>query len=196
MKKLAIVVAGLLSIVVSFAQHSTDRHSTDRQKAEALLQQMTLDEKIGQMTQVTLGVVSTAQDGVLDPAALAKAVEEYKVGSLLNVTNHALTVDQWHTVITQIQDAAKKTRLKIPVIYGLDGIHGQTYTLDAHPIPPEHRDGRHQGSGDWRDRRHSKWLQAGAAAPRACAGILPRCWTAAGNPSGRGFRKPMEKMSI
>ena len=130
MKKLAIAAAGLLSAAVSFAQHSTDQ-----QKAEILLQKMTLDEKIGQMTQVTLGVVSTAQDGVLDPAALAKAVEEYKVGSLLNVTNHALTVDQWHTVITQIQDAAKKTRLKIPVIYGLDGIHGQTYTLDATLFP-------------------------------------------------------------
>ena len=130
MKKLAIAAAGLLSAAVSFAQHSTDQ-----QKAEILLQRMTLDEKIGQMTQVTLGVVSTAQDGVLDPAALAKAVEEYKVGSLLNVTNHALTVDQWHTVITQIQDAAKKTRLKIPVIYGLDGIHGQTYTLDATLFP-------------------------------------------------------------
>jgi len=107
----------------------------DRQKVENLLRQMTIDEKIGQMTQVTLGVVSTPQDGVLDPAALAKAIGEYKVGSILNVTNHALTAEQWRTVQTQIQDEAKKTRLKIPVIYGLDGIHGQTYTLDATLFP-------------------------------------------------------------
>ncbi|HLI93616.1 MAG TPA: glycoside hydrolase family 3 N-terminal domain-containing protein [Puia sp.] len=104
-------------------------------KVEALLRRMTLDEKIGQMTQVTLGVVSAPQDGILDAAALAKAVEKYKVGSILNVTNHALTVDQWRHVITQIQDDAMKTRLKIPVIYGLDGIHGQTYTLDATLFP-------------------------------------------------------------
>ncbi len=37
--------------------------------------------------------------------------------------------------ITQIQDEAKKTRLKIPVIYGLDGIHGQTYTLNSTLFP-------------------------------------------------------------
>jgi beta-glucosidase len=109
--------------------------NADHQKAVALLQRMTLDEKIGQMTQVTLGVVSTSEDGILDPAALARIVEEHHVGSILNVTNHALSVEQWHTVLRQIQDAALKTRLKIPVIYGLDGIHGQTYTLDATLFP-------------------------------------------------------------
>jgi beta-glucosidase len=66
---------------------------------------------------------------------LTRAVRDYKVGSILNVTNHALTVGQWRTVLTQIQDEASKNRLKIPVIYGLDGIHGQTYTLDATLFP-------------------------------------------------------------
>ena len=130
MKKFVFLVTVLNISLLSFAQNPADQ-----QKAEALLRQMTLDEKIGQMTQVTLGVVSTAQDGVLDDAALNKAVQDYKVGSILNVTNHALTVDQWHTVITKIQDEAKKTRLKIPVIYGLDGMHGQTYTLNATLFP-------------------------------------------------------------
>ena len=96
---------------------------------------MTLNEKIGQMTQVTLGVVSTATDGVLDPVALKKAVGSYMVGSILNVTGHALTVDQWRKVQTQIQDEARLTRLRIPVIYALDGIHGQTYTLNATLFP-------------------------------------------------------------
>ncbi|HXB91396.1 MAG TPA: glycoside hydrolase family 3 N-terminal domain-containing protein, partial [Puia sp.] len=130
MKKLAILLTGILFSLLSFAQSAAER-----QKAEALLKQMTLDEKVGQMTQVTLGVVAAQQDGVLNPAALKKAVVDYKVGSILNVTNHALTVDQWHTVITQIQDETKSNRLKIPVIYGLDGIHGQTYTLDATLFP-------------------------------------------------------------
>src|SRR5579872_3969820 len=107
----------------------------ERRKAEDLLRRMTLEEKIGQMTQVTLGVVSTAEDGVLDPAALKKAIQEYKVGSILNVADHALTAEQWRKVQTQIQDEARLTRLRIPVIYGLDGIHGQTYTLDATLFP-------------------------------------------------------------
>jgi beta-glucosidase len=130
MKKIAILLPAL-TLSLFLAAQST----ADRQKAETLLRQMTLDEKIGQMTQVTLGVVAAAEDGILDTAKLAKAIKEYKVGSILNVTNHALTVDQWRHVQTQIQDEARKTRLKIPVIYGLDGIHGQTYTLDATLFP-------------------------------------------------------------
>jgi beta-glucosidase len=130
MKKLLFLVTVLYISLLSFSQTPADQ-----QKAEALLKQMTLDEKIGQMTQVALAVISDPGDGILNAAALKKAVDDYKVGSILNVTNHALTVDQWHTVITQIQDEAKKTRLKIPVIYGLDGMHGQTYTLNATLFP-------------------------------------------------------------
>ena len=130
MKKLAILLPALALSFFAAAQSAADR-----QKAEVLLKQMTLDEKIGQMTQVTLGVVGTPEDGVLNPEALARAIQDYKVGSILNVTNHALTVDQWRHIQTQIQDEARKSRLKIPVIYGLDGIHGQTYTLDATLFP-------------------------------------------------------------
>ena len=137
MKKLTVLLAATLLSVYLPAQRGADSQKANagRQKAEAILRQMTLDEKIGQMTQVTLGVVAAPEDGVLNPSALTKAVNQYKVGSILNVTNHALTVEQWRRVITQIQDAAGKNRLKIPVIYGLDGIHGQTYTLDATLFP-------------------------------------------------------------
>ena len=130
MKKLSILLPALVLSLFVAAQSAADR-----QKAETLLRQMTLDEKIGQMTQVTLGVVGAPEDGVLNPAALTKAIQDYKVGSILNVTNHALTVDQWRHIQTEIQDEARKTRLKIPIIYGLDGIHGQTYTLDATLFP-------------------------------------------------------------
>jgi beta-glucosidase len=108
-------------------------------KVDKLIGQMTLDEKIGQMTQVTLGVVAKGgggnEDGSLDPDALKHAVLDYKVGSILNTTAHALPVEKWRAVQTEIQDEAKKTRLKIPVIYGLDGMHGQTYTLNSTLFP-------------------------------------------------------------
>src|SRR6185295_11251512 len=81
---------------------------TDLQKADALLKKMTLEEKVGQMTQVTLAVIAKGgwgnQDGVLDAAALKKAVVDYKVGSILNTTAHAFSVETWNTIITQIQD--------------------------------------------------------------------------------------------
>ena len=132
MKYLRSLVLVLLTSSSLFAQ-------TDQQKAETLLKKMTLEEKVGQMTQVTLAVVAKGgwanTDGSLDPAALKKAVVDYKVGSILNTTAHALSQDTWWKVITEIQDESKNTRLKIPVVYGLDGMHGQTYTLNSTLFP-------------------------------------------------------------
>ena len=112
---------------------------TDQQKAEALLKKMTLEEKVGQMTQVTFAVIAKGgwgdTEGNIDPEALKKAVVDHHVGSILNVNAHGFTVDKWNSVITQIQDEAKKTKLKIPVLYGLDGMHGQTYTLNSTLFP-------------------------------------------------------------
>jgi beta-glucosidase len=108
-------------------------------KVAALVSKMTLEEKVGQMTQVTFAVIAKNgwqnQDGQVDAAALKNAVVEHKVGSILNTTAHALSAEKWREIMTQIQDEAQYTRLKVPVIYGLDAIHGQTYTLDATLFP-------------------------------------------------------------
>lgn len=112
---------------------------TDQQKAKAILDKMTLEEKVGQMTQVTFALIAKGSwgntDGALDPVTLKKAIVDYKVGSLLNTGSNALNVETWRQVITQIQDETKNTRLKIPVIYGLDAMHGQTYTLNSTLFP-------------------------------------------------------------
>jgi beta-glucosidase len=109
------------------------------QKIEALLRQMTVEEKVGQMTQLTLGTIVNGHDQniEIDPAKLKKAIRQYGVGSILNVYNQALTPDKWHDVITQIQNSAKQTRLGIPVIYGIDSIHGANYVQGATLFPQE-----------------------------------------------------------
>jgi beta-glucosidase len=110
------------------------------QKIEALLKRMTLEEKVGQMTQLAIGMIAAGnnQDIRIDPAKLDKAVVKYGVGSILNVSDQALTVDHWHEIISQIQEAAtKKTRLGIPVIYGIDSIHGANYVRGATLFPQE-----------------------------------------------------------
>ncbi|TDG37287.1 beta-glucosidase [Pedobacter changchengzhani] len=131
MNKYFLLIALLASTVNLSAQQTT----SNQKKVAALLAKMTLEEKVGQMTQITLGVVGTQVDGEINQEALKNAVVKHSVGSILNVTNHALTVDQWHNLLTKIADEAKTTRLKIPVLYGLDAIHGQTYTLDATLFP-------------------------------------------------------------
>ena len=110
------------------------------QKIEALLKRMTIEEKVGQMTQLAIGMIASGSDQNIkvDPAKLEKAVVKYGVGSILNVSEQALTVDHWHQVISQIQEAAtKKTRLGIPVIYGIDSIHGANYVQGATLFPQE-----------------------------------------------------------
>src|SRR3989440_1449662 len=115
----------------------TKRDNT--QRIESLLKRMTLEEKVGQMTQLQIGMVTNGHDQEIqiDPAKLEKGVGRYGVGSILNVSDQALTVDKWHEIIRQIQEAARKTRLGIPVIYGIDSIHGANYVYGATLFPQE-----------------------------------------------------------
>ncbi len=118
-----------------------DPKSETVSKVKALLSEMTLEEKVGQMTQVTIQVVSAKQGTkdqhhVLDEKKLEEAVVKYKVGSLLNVYDVAHEIDYWHEIINKIEDlAVNKTRLGIPVLYGIDAIHGATYTKGSTLFP-------------------------------------------------------------
>jgi beta-glucosidase len=106
---------------------------------EALLRKMTTEEKVGQMTQLEIGQITSGSDSniAIDPAKLEKAIVQYKVGSILNVNGHALSVEKWWEVIGAIQAASAKTRLKIPNIYGIDSIHGANYVRGATLFPQE-----------------------------------------------------------
>ncbi len=108
-------------------------------KIEALLRRMTIEEKVGQMTQLTIDMVTTGDDQAvkIDDAKLRKAIVEYGVGSILNVNNQAITLDHWHRIIGPIQQAAQTSRLKIPVIYGVDSIHGANYVQGSTLFPQE-----------------------------------------------------------
>lgn len=107
---------------------------------DRLLSQMTVREKVGQMTQLEIGMISDGKDQALqiNPAKLEKAVLQYGVGSILNVSDEALPPEKWHQIIAQIEAAAARTRLKIPVLYGIDSIHGANYiqrsTLFPQPL--------------------------------------------------------------
>src|SRR5436190_826966 len=110
------------------------------QKIEDLLKRMTLEEKVGQMTQLTIGMITSGSDQniQIDPAKLDKAIVRYGVGSILNVADQALTADKWYDFIGQIQNTAtKKTRLGIPMIYGIDSIHGANYIQGSTLFPQE-----------------------------------------------------------
>lgn len=115
-------------------------------KIEALLAKMTLEEKVGQMAQITLDVITRGESVyvsdeplTLDRSLVKEAILKYKVGSVLNTANNrARTVEKWNQIISQIQDiAVNESRLGIPVIYGIDAIHGTTYTAGATFFPQQ-----------------------------------------------------------
>ena len=108
-------------------------------KIEALLKRMSVEEKVGQMTQLTLEALVTGHNQTveIDRAKLDKAIKRYQVGSILNCYNQALTPEKWQRIISQIQSAAKSTRLGIPVIYGIDSIHGANYVQGATLFPQQ-----------------------------------------------------------
>ncbi len=125
-------------------QEVTEYSSNDFDtKIDELIGNMSITDKVGQMTQVNLNKVLVTKngsgyddnDGLIDPALLDTAVNKYKVGSILNAINHAYSLEQWDEIINQIQDAAKKNDPAIPVLYGIDAIHGATFTLNSTLFP-------------------------------------------------------------
>ena len=104
---------------------------------EKLLGQMTLKEKIGQMTQLEIGMVTDGMEQSIriNPGKLHKAVGEYGVGSIINVHDEALSAGKWHEIIRAIQEEAQKTRLRVPVLYGIDTIHGANYIVGSTLFP-------------------------------------------------------------
>src|SRR5213083_485545 len=99
----------LLGPIVLKAQMPKSSSLTTDQRAAALVSRMTLEEKVGQMTQVSIDILlkknanTTAEPHVLDPDKLATAVKKYKVGSILNVGGNAQTRENWQQTISTIQ---------------------------------------------------------------------------------------------
>ena len=107
---------------------------------------MTLEEKVGQMAQINLTVIAKGPNKwgssfplEIDPQKAKKALVDFKVGSVLNtINNTAQNTETWHKTITEIQKySIDSTRMKLPVIYGIDAIHGTTYTAGATMFPQQ-----------------------------------------------------------
>lgn len=95
-------------------------------RADALLREMTPTEKIGQMTQLELGSVTP------------QAVADLSLGSVLSGGGGAPLVndaDNWHRMVSTFQTAALGTRLGIPILYGVDAVHGHNTVVGATIFP-------------------------------------------------------------
>ncbi|WP_413777190.1 glycoside hydrolase family 3 N-terminal domain-containing protein [Anaerorudis cellulosivorans] len=144
MKQKKFVFLLLLSLsLMGCEQKKTDDQQVE-QKISKLISKMSIEEKVGQMAQFTIdvlgkggGVYASDEPFELDPAMLDTVFGKYKVGSILNTSNNrARTTEVWENTIKIIQGKALQ-ETGIPVIYGIDAIHGVTYTAGATFFPQQ-----------------------------------------------------------
>ncbi len=133
-------------LILFFSCTNQNLKSDIDQKVDDIISQMTLEEKVGQMTQINLTVIAKGPNKwessfpmEIDDNKANRALVEFKVGSVLNtINNTAQKPNVWFNNISKIQDIAmNKNRLGIPVIYGIDAIHGTTYTDGATMFPQQ-----------------------------------------------------------
>lgn len=139
MKKEIVLVFAFLISIASWCQKTKLTNAEIEVKVSNLLSKMTVEEKVGQMTQITItNFQIKGNTGTFDPAKLKEGIQNHHIGSILNVPNPgAPTVSKWRDVIAIIQNETQKTRLKIPILYGIDAIHGANYTAGATLFPQQ-----------------------------------------------------------
>jgi beta-glucosidase len=122
-------LAGLLCLaaIVSAGPPLKPLSSFDPQ-VKPLLARMTLDEKIGQMTQPDQAYIKDLSD-----------IENYSLGSILSGGSsdpkEGNTVQNWSDLYDRLQQHSAKSRLKIPILYGIDAVHGHSNVLGAVIFP-------------------------------------------------------------
>ena len=140
MKKGLILTSIIMSTSPLLAQTpAIPRDEGVEARVENILKRMTLDEKVGQMCELTIDVISAqGNEFRLDEAALARVFNKYKVGSILNVPKSiAQTPEIWATLIRRLNQLSSKASGGVPQIYGVDQIHGASYTWGATLFPQE-----------------------------------------------------------
>ncbi len=140
--RIHVILLAICSILfLSFSSQKTQKTVADPidEKVKELLSKMTLEEKIGQMTQITITALEEkGNPGVLDKNKLKEAIQKYKIGSILNVPNPgAPTTQRWNEILNEILEQTNQTSNKIPIIYGIDAIHGANYTAGSTLFPQQ-----------------------------------------------------------
>lgn len=137
LKKRLGVLLSIVLLLISFGVSAQTIEKSIDKKVGTLLSKMSIEEKVGQMTQVTIDLILKDESlDEIDKAKLKEAILTKKVGSILNVKGHAYSMDKWHEILTAIQkEAVENSPNNIPVLYGIDAIHGANYIQGATLFP-------------------------------------------------------------
>jgi len=128
MKKL-ITILLLLGVSQLHAQIYLDPDASIDDRVEDLLSQMTLAEKIGQMTQAERNSMVSSE---------LEDIKTWYLGSVLSgggSTPTPNTAEKWQEMYNNMQAKARETRLGIPILYGVDAVHGHNNLIGATIFP-------------------------------------------------------------
>jgi beta-glucosidase len=140
-KHIFLIAISFLGSISSFAQ--TKKVDVN---IVALIKKMSIEEKAGQMTQIDLGVI--AEGGIcalknpqtIDLKKIQEAISKYHIGSILNVGcgSGTISLENWHKILNTIHlENARSSKNNIPILYGIDAIHGANYTIGATLFPQQ-----------------------------------------------------------
>ena len=135
----------LTFFIFSFFLISSSTNSDIDKRIDSIMSDMSIEQKIGQMAQINLTVIANGPDKwssfeplQIDKDRIEKAINKYHVGSILNTTNNrARDISTWNKIIDEIQSYALSSETAIPILYGIDGIHGATYIDGATMFPQQ-----------------------------------------------------------
>lgn len=134
----------VLSLLIILNQCNMRSNESAESNAKSLIEKMTLKEKTGQMTQLTIEMFSgyditgaIMKPRVLYTNKLRQLIVEMGVGSIQNVSGYAYSQEHWKDNIGSIQTYSKSSCLQIPVLYGFDAIHGANYAVGETLYPQQ-----------------------------------------------------------
>ncbi|XP_002525724.2 beta-glucosidase BoGH3B [Ricinus communis] len=161
MARIPIFLVGLVLLWGAIAEAEYMRYKDPKQplnlRIKDLMKKMTLEEKIGQMTQIERSVAST------------EVMKKYFIGSVLSgggsVPAKQASAETWIKMVNDFQKGSLSTRLGIPMIYGIDAVHGHNNVYNATIFP------HNIGLGATRDPELVKRIGAATALEVRATGI-------------------------
>jgi beta-glucosidase len=139
-KKVISLSLALFGLAMSSCNKQSESSTTTSldEDIEKIISSLSLEEKVGQMTNLTLATVAyeEARKILIDTVKLRDAIVNHHIGSIQNVINHAYTIEEWRDMVNQMQKMTlEQTRHKIPFLYCIDAVHGANYIYGATLFP-------------------------------------------------------------
>lgn len=124
----AFLCLSALACLIGTSASEPKKLSSFDPQVNALIQKMTLDEKVGQMTQPDQSFLKSDAD-----------ISRYYLGSVLSGGDSdpkaGNSLEAWTDMVDRYQKRALETRLSIPLLYGVDSVHGHNNVLGAVVFP-------------------------------------------------------------